>query len=346
MRRAIREYRDSPFYYLLHSGCRQSMITVTGFDYRSFYSLLQVFSPFFFNASPYSLDEERRLNRTGRPRKIDAVTCLGLVLVWTRSQGGLVFLQPIFGLTYSCLALWLRFGIRVLQNALRRHPLARVSSPTVDEVREYQRIVTVVYPRLGEVWGTCDGLNLRFERSILQRIQRMFYNGWLHGHFVSNVFVFAVDGTIRICGLNAPGSMHDSTIADYTGVYDKLERVFELTGGKVIVDSAFKLRNNPYLIRTTQTLARTRDGILFQCDAVKLRQSAEWGMRSFQASFPRLRDRIRYEERGERLETMRMFVYLYNFRTNLVGCNQIRSTFAPWLEAQADNLHTMFNLND
>jgi hypothetical protein len=45
MRRAIREYRDSPFYYLLHSGCQQSMITATGFDYRSFYSLLQVFLP-------------------------------------------------------------------------------------------------------------------------------------------------------------------------------------------------------------------------------------------------------------------------------------------------------------
>ncbi len=255
-------------------------------------------------------------------------------------------MQPIFGLTYSCLALWLRFGIRVLQNALRRHPLARVSAPTVEEVQEYQRIVAVVYPRLGEVWGTCDGLNLWFERSISQRIQRMFYNGWLHGHFVSNVFVFAVDGTIRICGLNAPGSMHDSTIADYTGVYDKLERVYEATGGKVIVDSAFKLRNNPFLIRTSLALARTRDGILFQRDAVKLRQSAEWGMRSFQSSFHRLRDRIRYEERGERLETMRMFVYLYNYRTNLVGCNQIHSTFAPWLEAQADNLNTMFNLND
>jgi hypothetical protein len=139
----------------------------------------------------------------------------------------------------------------------------------------------------------------------------MFYNGWLHGHFVSNVFVFAVDGTIRICRLNAPGSMHDSTIADYTGVYEKLERVFGLTGGKVIVDSAFKLRNNPFLIRTSQALAPTRDGILFQRNAVKLCQSAEWGMRSFQASFPRLHDRIRYEEHGERVRGWKRCGCLY-----------------------------------
>ena len=46
-RTAIREYRYSPFYYLLLSVCRQSMITATGFDYRSFHSLLQLFSPFF-----------------------------------------------------------------------------------------------------------------------------------------------------------------------------------------------------------------------------------------------------------------------------------------------------------
>lgn len=74
-------------------------------------------------------------------------------------------------------------------------------------------------------------------------------------------------------------------------------------------------------------LAGMRDAILFQQDAVKLCQSAEWGMMSFQSSFPiRLEDRICYEERGERLEMIRMFVYLYNFHTNLIGCNQIHST--------------------
>jgi hypothetical protein len=58
--------------------------------------------------------------------------------------------------------------------------------------------------------------------------------------------------------------MHYSNIADYTGVYEKLEYVFDATGGKIVVDSAFKLRNNPYLIQMMQTLAHTRDEILFQ----------------------------------------------------------------------------------
>ncbi len=54
-----------------------------------------------------------------------------------------------------------------------------------------------------------------------------------------NVFVFGMDRIIRICGLNAPGMMHDITLADYGNVYEKLEQVFDETGGKVVVDSAF-----------------------------------------------------------------------------------------------------------
>jgi hypothetical protein len=41
---------------------------------------------------------------------------------------------------------------------------------------------------------------------------------------------FSIDGRIQICGFNAPGSMHDIT-ADYTGVYEKLENIFEAPGG-------------------------------------------------------------------------------------------------------------------
>jgi len=319
------------------------MITCTGFDYNGFYSLLRIFAPVFYNYSPYSDDDGRlRHRRVGRQRKINAEVCLGLVLVWTRTQGSLYALQPIFGLSYSCLTLWLRFGIRILQNILRKHPLARVKPPSAEEVRKMQLAVALRYPRLADVWGCCDGLNIRFETSGSQQIQRIYYNGWLHGHYISNVLVFAFDGTIRICGLNAPGSMHDSTVAEYSGVYDKLREVYRRTGGKVVVDSAFKLKNNPYIIRTARRVHFDWESILTAQEAVKLRQSAEWGMRAFQSSFPRLRDKIKFEDRGERLENLRLFVYLYNFRTNVVGCNQIRSTFTPWLEAEVDGDRTMF----
>ena len=40
-------------------------------------------------------------------------------------------------------------------------------------------------------------------------------NGWQHDHYVSNIFAFAPSGLI-VCGsINAPGCMHDSSVADY-----------------------------------------------------------------------------------------------------------------------------------
>ena len=61
-----------------------------------------------------------------------------------------------------------------------------------------------------------------------------------------------MDRTIRICGLYAPGSMHDSNVADYSAVYDKLEKIFLETGGKVVVDTAFCLGHGDFLIRSSQ----------------------------------------------------------------------------------------------
>ena len=45
-------------------------------------------------------------------------------------------------------------------------------------------------------------------------------------------------------------------------------------------------------------------------DATSMCQSAEWGMRSLQASFPRIKDRILYEKLGERKSILEMlFTY-------------------------------------
>ena len=56
-------------------------------------------------------------------------------------------------------------------------------------------------------------------------------------------------------------------------------------------------------------------------------------MRAFQASFPRLKDRLIYEERGERRLILELALLLFNYRTNKVGLNQIRNTYMEWLES-------------
>ena len=65
--------------------------------------------------------------------------------------------------------------------------------------------------------------------------------------------------------------------------------------------------------------------------ATSIQQLSEWGMRCLQGSFPRLKDKFRYEEKGERKFIVQMIVLLYNFRASKVGQNQIASVYVPYL---------------
>jgi hypothetical protein len=95
-----------------------------------------------------------------------------------------------------------------------------------EEVAAFQRATTAMYPSLADVWGTLDGINLKIQSTKGDKVQSIFYIGWTHGHYVSNIFVFGMDGMIRICGLNAPGMMHDSLLADNSHVYQKIKQIF------------------------------------------------------------------------------------------------------------------------
>jgi hypothetical protein len=71
--------------------------------------------------------------------------------------------------------------------------------------------------------------------------------------------------------------------------------------------------------------------VRIQLEATSMRQAAEWGMRAVQSSFPRLKDRFVYEEGGERQIVLHSMFLLYNLRTRMVGINQIRSFYMPFL---------------
>jgi hypothetical protein len=73
-------------------------------------------------------------------------------------------------------------------------------------------------------------------------------------------------------------------------------------------------------------------------DATSLRQMAEWGMNGFQWSFPRLQDRICWEDMGERKVMLTLIVLLYNFRSRAVGINQLLNTYMPNLSNEATSL--------
>ena len=84
----------------------------------------------------------------------------------------------------------------------------------------------------------------------------------------------------------------------------------------------------PYSQKKAASLApQLRDGLLKQAAVyVSLRQASEWGMRALQGTFPRLKSRLpSCSEKRQKLLTS--IVLIHNFRTELVGLNQIATVF-------------------
>ena len=71
-------------------------------------------------------------------------------------------------------------------------------------------------------------------------------------------------------------------------------------------------------------------------DATSMWQSAEWGMRAFQSSMPRLKDCMKFETRGERRVTLTMMILLYNLQAWAVGINQLKSVYTAPLDCNAN----------
>lgn len=321
----------------------QGMITLTGFDCASFASLCALFAPVFDAYTPFvpsgtsCFEQEKTINK-GRKRMIRPEDGLGLTLAWTRTRGSMMALQMIFGMTYSNLDDYLLYGKRVIVKVLGNNSQARVCVPSSDKIAEYKEMVRSRHPNLTDVWCTMDGLKLTLQQSGDALIQERYYNGWTHDHYVSSVMCFCPDGTIPIAYINVPGSVHDSAIAEYGRIYDKLESVYERDGAQCTVDSAFGNVTREFLIKSSQDVIHidNHHERNVAVDATSMRQSAEWGMRAFQSSMPRIKDRIVYEERGERKVTLCAMILLYNLRANRVGINQLTSVYAAPLLRDAN----------
>ena len=74
--------------------------------------------------------------------------------------------------------------------------------------------------------------------------------------------------------LNAPGTFHDSTMADY-GIYEKMEQVYNNIGGKVVVDSSFNIGEKIYLIKSSQQDPADSHELLVNRDVTSVRQLSE-----------------------------------------------------------------------
>jgi hypothetical protein len=223
-------------------------------------------------------------------------------------------LQMIFGASHSVLALFLHYSIKLLYKVLKEEPSARIDIPSVEEIRGYQEVISRHFPLLNGTWCVVDGLKIPIQKSGDEEIQNAFYNGWLHCHFIGCIFAFAPSGLIVAYTVNAPGSWHDSIIAESGGLYSKLQIIHEHTGGITVVDSAFSKKRCPFLIKSGKAkVGETMAARTLRRQATALRQSAEWGMRAIQGSFPRLKEKMLF---SEKMEDRKAFLHMISMSFN------------------------------
>ena len=264
----------------------------------------------------------------GRRRLLDAEGCLGLVLCWSHTRGAEWSLAVAFGLTGTRVSVYLRLGMRILVTILKADPKSEVRMPDAAEIAMFKEAIAAKHSLWVDCYCMVDGLKLYIQQSGDSVIQSRFYNGWKHDHFVTNIFAFAPNGSIIACTLNAPGTWHDSTLAHWGSMYLKLQKCWEEHHGKVLMD---------FIIQSSQNIPVTegRQAMLLGQQATSCRQAAEWGMRGLQGSFPRLKDRIIYEENGERAIILKFITLLYNYRVRNVGINPILNHYMPSLSKDA-----------
>ena len=66
-------------------------------------------------------------------------------------------------------------------------------------------------------------------------------------------------------------------------------------------------------------------------EETSMRQSAEWGMKLYQAAYPRVKDGLRFSHPMRNYHLLQLTALITNYRTSQVGINQILNTYMPHL---------------
>ena len=227
--------------------------------------------------------------------------------------------------------------MQILVVILEADPKSEVSMPDAAKIALFKEAITAKHSLFVDCCCMVDGLKLYLQQVGDSIIQSRFYNGWKHDHYVTNIFAFAPNGSIITCTLNAPGTWHDSTLAHWGYMYSKLQKCWEDHRGKVLMDSVFASNMYEFIIQSSQNVPVTEghQAMLLGQQATSCQQAAEWGIRGLQGSFPRLRDRIVYEENGERAIILKFITLLYSYRVQTVGINQILNHYMSSLSKDA-----------
>jgi hypothetical protein len=239
----------------------------------------------------------------------------------------------LFGIIPTVCGKVVRAMLRRAVERLSDDPIAAVRFPSVEKMREFARMVQARAPIVDDIIGFMDGVSIPAECTDERIEQNAFYCGYDCDTMVNNVFAYGPDGKVFFAAVNFPGSWADGALSlRFLHVLKKKIGEF-----KICVDQGFPRSGEAYgtLVgpvskRAARRLHRDVRDYLLRISNVhtSLRQASEWGMRGLQATFPRWKKRLPSDHFQRRL-VIDAIVLIHNYRTELVGYNQINTVFDP-----------------
>ena len=112
--------------------------------------------------------------------------------------------------------------------------------------------------------------------------------------------------------------------------------LYESFGIKCTADSAFTGRKFDFIVKSGLLCrAATIEEACLMDEATSMRQSAEWGMKLYQAAYPRVKDRLKFHNPMRNYHLVLLTALITNYRTSKVGINQILNAYMPHLNNDA-----------
>ncbi|KAG9128413.1 hypothetical protein FRC07_013753 [Ceratobasidium sp. 392] len=228
---------ELPSQALYQSQEDRAFITTMSVDVRTFNYLLRAGFERAWNTRTIKRSDVNPHGATRMGRcSLDAPGALGLMLHYLCSTSRFTALQQIFAIVPSVLSRYVRTGLPILLEFLKNIPEGVIKWPTREQMADYSDLINRRHPDINGAFGFLNGLSLPVATSGDPLVESANYNGWLHKHKISNILLFAPDGTIIFCTINAPGSWHDANVAQ--DVYGKLMNNTP-RGYFLIADTAF-----------------------------------------------------------------------------------------------------------
>lgn len=349
LRRAIIPVELSQWNFIYASQCNRAFMIFTRLTAAAFDRLLHKFALSYDATTMRNLTDGEWFHDLERParRDLPAHAGLALALRWCCSTSTIQELCVFFGIIPSTFSRFLPYCLSLLLVTLQSDHAGRVEWPTEDEQFIMADMVSLKYPRLAGCFGTLDGLRLPLEESGDIVAQNNYYNGWVKKHNIVNVFIWGADGTLIGYGINFPGTYHDSHVCSDAGLYqairDKQHASLFLAGDAAFVDpnGGFEaLVGGPKIRRVAKANERGPQNIeegLWEQNLTSYRQASEWGNAYLCMQFPRLKCKWRANDAPFRRLAITTILHLANYRTRVVGRNQLDTVFAApyWAQAHA-----------